>query len=1109
MSFVLDFLEKALPTAGAVAGGIVGEAVDPFGGGIVGAGLGSALGKAAQNRQTGKSLGNDVLQAGVSGAVGQGVGSVASGAVERLLPEAEGVAGKALAGASKGAVVGGTANTAAAASSGQPITGKNLSLDFLQGAEQGGLTGGVIGGGVEAISSRTPLNQVGSTTAIPGAGDVRPSDQLSQDDLEKLAKSDNPTTIQKKLEPVTGPAVAQEIAPSIAADSDPNTVKNQVDQAVSGKLTSGTTGAEAQSPAPTPLPPPTPVSNVNTPQQVAGQATAAGDAYTPEMASLDATAPPQKSFINAPGEEPQPTHVNDLSGVTGMHDILNQGGTTDEALAHYMDTTGASYSDAQTALSKLIQDSGSLDKSQINAKLNPQFNQVSFPEATAGDNERPVLNAQAAQKQVGRLANDAIGEMKQLSPQDLELVRELKGNDAKTILAQAEDKPQFQKVIDSLKTYNDYNQAAGAALGQDIPYRQNYGLRTPYAQPEAEAGGVGTATLPTNASYTKQRIYNTHQEALDNNAVPIHENAIQDLAADATQRAHDQARLALSKGFGEAYPGQVKEGQIGVGDTGVYHQLLIPGGDRISLPAGIADTVNARQPFNETNPNWQKYDNLNSAAKNIKLGGGAFHGVTTAGSFVGQQLASGQFLKDPTAIGEAVKTTFSKQAYEGALSDWSDSGHLRFFDQTGLTYKGPEVAADVEAKGKLANIPVLKQIHEAIFGREIPFLKARSMSQWMDDNNVDPLNPTPEQLQEGTKYAKSLNNLYGGQNQAIQGLTSKQYKVASRVLLSSDYTTGQLATVRDALSKGGAEGNLARQAVLGKALLFGGLATAGAAAGGEFKDKTPKQIAIDILHKTVNPSFNIGGYKVGLPSTQVSLLEKPIEQTIQGHENGNNLEGVENFANARLAAIPSEATQLAGNKNFQGQAIYGSDSHGRPISPGTTAADVASTVIPIPAAQTVKTATGNESPLAALGNIAGLSVTPQTTNFPVAQQTYLEQLNQSGADKQTIADTSSLFTALKQQTKSQSAVSEEINKDIAKGDVTDAQQVAQDYNQQLISKLKPLIEKNPQILTAQVAAQLQPAIIDLSSASITSRLKSVLSNPHKYGIKTPALTTGG
>lgn len=1108
MSLVLDFIKKALPTIGAVGGGIVGEAIDPFGGGIVGAGVGSALGKAAENKATGQSIGSGVVGAGLGGAVGQGVGGVASSFLGGLAPElsnATGIAGKALSGAVKGAGVGGAASTASAVASGQPITGKNLTMDFLQGAEQGGLTGGLIGGGMEAYNSRTPLNEVGSLN--PG----QPSDRLTPEQLTTLAKSNDQKKIAKELEPLTGPAVAQKIAPAIATTDDPNIVKNQVDNALNQHLTPDTTGAEAQSPAPTPLPPSTPVSNVTTPQQVEGQATAAEASYTPEQQSLDATAQTlPKSFLNAPGDEPQTTHVGELGAVTGMHDILNEGGSTDEALNHYMDTTGASYGDAQTALSKLIQDSGadgSLDRSKINAKLNPQYEKVSFPEAQAGDADRPVLNAQAAQKQVGRLADDTIGKMQQLSPQDLELVRQLKGNDPSTVISQAEDKVQFKKVVDALKTYNDYNQAAGANLGQDIPYRQNYGLRTPYEQPETD-NQPGTASLPTNAGYTKGRVYNTHQEALDNGAVPVHENAIQDLAADASQRARDQGRLALSKGLNEAYPGQVKEGQIGLGDNGVYHQLLIPGGDRISLPADIADRINARQPYNETNPNWQKYDNLNAAAKNLKLGGGAFHGVTTLSSYVGQQLTSGQVFKDPGAVTDALKATFSPTAYNSAVSDWGESGHLRFFDQSGLTYKQPEVAADVEAKGGLGNIPVLKQIHEAIFGREIPFMKMRTMSQWMADNNVDPLNPTPEQLQEGTKIAKTLNNDLGGQNQAIQGLTPKQYQVASRLFLSSDYTTGQLATLRDALTKGGADGNLAKQIVFGKALLLGGLATAGGAVGGEFKDQTPKQVAIDILHKAVNPSFTVGGYKVGLPASQISLVEKPIEQTIQGHQNGNNLEGLQNFANSRLAAIPSEATQLASDKNYQGQAIYGTDSHGRPISPGTSAADIASTALPIPAANTVKTATGSESPLAAIANTVGLNVTPQSSdsNLPVGQQTYLEQLKTSGANQQTVKDTSTLFAALKKQTKTNASASEEINQDLAKGDIQAAQQVAQDYNQQLIAQLKPLIQKNPQILTKQVASQLQPAVIDLSSASVTSRLKSILSNPHKYGIKTPALT---
>lgn len=82
---LLQTLGGLAPTLGGVLGGIGGEIIDPFGGGVVGAGLGSALGRAAENATQGKSVlqGND-LTAGLEGAAGQGVGDAIGAGVGAL-----------------------------------------------------------------------------------------------------------------------------------------------------------------------------------------------------------------------------------------------------------------------------------------------------------------------------------------------------------------------------------------------------------------------------------------------------------------------------------------------------------------------------------------------------------------------------------------------------------------------------------------------------------------------------------------------------------------------------------------------------------------------------------------------------------------------------------------------------------------------------------------------------------------------------------------------------------------------------------------------------------------------------------------------------------------
>lgn len=71
-----NFFERLLPTAGGILGGIGGEAVDLFGGGVAGAAAGNALGKYLENKLTGQSGGNGVVSSAIEGGAGQGVGGI-------------------------------------------------------------------------------------------------------------------------------------------------------------------------------------------------------------------------------------------------------------------------------------------------------------------------------------------------------------------------------------------------------------------------------------------------------------------------------------------------------------------------------------------------------------------------------------------------------------------------------------------------------------------------------------------------------------------------------------------------------------------------------------------------------------------------------------------------------------------------------------------------------------------------------------------------------------------------------------------------------------------------------------------------------------------------
>ena len=313
---VMDFLEKALPTIGMVAGGALAAPLDPFTGGaasVVAGGLGSALGKFGENELTGQKATSGVMGSLAGGLAGNFFGGLAGDVLEGAAPEianATGVFGKAMSGAIKGSVTGAVGSTAGGIAQGQPITGKNLSMDFLQGAGIGGITGGLLGGATAAVGNQ-----------------VKPAYALDDETAAAAAKEQDPDKVEKILEPKTGPVVAKDVAPAVAKTSqgDPAIVKNIVQDDLNNKLSTSqqattpvSPDTTTQSPAPAQMPPTTSVSDINTPQQVAQQGSEA-----------------TQNFMNAPKETPQPTQVTQLGVMSNMASMIGDY-NNDELLNYYM-----------------------------------------------------------------------------------------------------------------------------------------------------------------------------------------------------------------------------------------------------------------------------------------------------------------------------------------------------------------------------------------------------------------------------------------------------------------------------------------------------------------------------------------------------------------------------------------------------------------------------------------------------------------------------------------------------------------------------------------------------------------------------------------------------
>lgn len=86
----LDWLEQNASTIGGIVGGIGGEIIDPFGGGVVGSTIGSGVGQGIQNATTGSS--DNVVGAAMTGGASQLIG----GGITKLLGKGADVIGNFL-----------------------------------------------------------------------------------------------------------------------------------------------------------------------------------------------------------------------------------------------------------------------------------------------------------------------------------------------------------------------------------------------------------------------------------------------------------------------------------------------------------------------------------------------------------------------------------------------------------------------------------------------------------------------------------------------------------------------------------------------------------------------------------------------------------------------------------------------------------------------------------------------------------------------------------------------------------------------------------------------------------------------------------------------------
>lgn len=618
----------------------------------------------------------------------------------------------------------------------------------------------------------------------------------------------------------------------------------------------------------------------------------------------------------------------------------------------------------------------------------PLDHTIKIPDVLPGDAAQAHLNADYVAGHIQKVGAVAERAVQGLSTKDQALMQKIQTEGVDKVAAKADNPSAFRAAEKTLRNYYDTRIAYDHAQGILTPYRKDY-LRDLIPPQEVNPSPATGGNMAPGYVKAKSAPGTT----------PVMEGLQRDIAGS----SFNHAKLTYAKGMEQAYPGKINRGAPIQGVDGVSQQLKTPYGNELFATKDVAGQVNKRAASSLATGALGKYDSVNALLKYVKLGGGSFHAVTEAGNFVGQQLASGKFFTEPGSTGKLFKTFFSDKTLRSETQKMADNGTLEKAQRGGLTWTPEAIKADITVvpHGKLAKYTGIAALHDATFKREIPYAKLKTFEQkteGLDHND-------PQDMAEIRQHAKSINAEFGGINRAVEGVGPQNAKRWSRILLASDFTESKITTIKNAISKGGIEGKLAREVVAGKALLFGSLAAGGAVLGGELNGKNGNDKISSLAGKILDPSFNFGSYKVSLPATHASEFTKPLKPFVNGSK--DKFSGLKHYATARLAAIPSEVNQLANNQDYKGTKIYGGTPT-KPISGGRSALNIASTAIPIPFSQASSAATGQQSPAAAIANTVGLRAyqpaAPKTASNP-ATATPEQKTAQAKIEKVAIAKT--------------------------------------------------------------------------------------------------------
>lgn len=235
----------------------------------------------------------------------------------------------------------------------------------------------------------------------------------------------------------------------------------------------------------------------------------------------------------------------------------------------------------------------------------------------------------------------------------------------------------------------------------------------------------------------------------------------------------------------------------------------------------------------------------------------------------------------------------------------------------------------------------------AIFERQLPVMHTRMVQGVVADLNKRGI---PLDSVEARKVGTEINQIMGYVNTELKNFNPKVARGISDVALAPQFTRAKWETMRDAVTKGGLQGNLARRAVIGKYTAEAAIILTLGAILKQKSDSLKDSLYRAVLHPSVPTPFKDkkgNTIELGLPQNYISEgaglvgdLQRNSNGRLSANLNPKNVPGnLANYGRSRLAVLPASGLKLATNTDYANKPLY------NPTAPAGTKAQQAATTL--------------------------------------------------------------------------------------------------------------------------------------------------------------------